>query len=43
MLMLHYMTRERAMQTLDPLEAHEVITAVVVEVRERFRKLGHGQ
>jgi hypothetical protein len=42
LLMLHYVERERAMETLGVLDGHTVADGVVQRLRERFRALGLG-
>ena len=43
LLMLHYVTRERAFETLDAAEAQAIVADVVQHIRERMERLGHGR
>lgn len=43
LLMLHYVTRERAFETLDAVEVQAIVSSVVAGIRERMERHGHGR
>jgi hypothetical protein len=43
LLMLHYVTRERAFEALEPAEANAIVVDVVKHIRERLERHGHGR